>query len=344
MEKLVMNLVKKKLVNSVIKRLLIILLLPLAFIGCTDKKMQKFESEKFLFGTYIKITVYDKDEKLAKKGMEEAFNEIERLDNKFNSKIKTSIIGKLNSDPATPVELDDEGLMLFSKVREVYELSDKKYDITIGPLLKAWGFGEVGEVSIPSKEFLAQILTEIDFDKVKIEGNQMYMESPVNEIDTGSFLKGYAVARAKKVMEEMEITSAFITTISSIDVINTKPENKPWRIGVQNPENPEDLLGIVELNDEGMGVSGDYQTYVEINGKKYHHILDKATGFPVRDKKLVMVICEDAFLADLYSTAFFTMPVEKVMKYAENNKKLKVLIVDKDMNILKTKNLNFLKK
>ena len=306
--------------------------------------MQKFESEKFLFGTYIKITVYDKDEKLAKKGMEEAFNEIERLDNKFNSKIKTSIIGKLNSDPATPVELDDEGLMLFSKVREVYELSDKKYDITIGPLLKAWGFGEVGEVSIPSKEFLAQILTEIDFDKVKIEGNQMYMESPVNEIDTGSFLKGYAVARAKKVMEEMGITSAFITTISSIDVINTKPENKPWRIGVQNPENPEDLLGIVELNDEGMGVSGDYQTYVEINGKKYHHILDKATGFPVRDKKLVMVICEDAFLADLYSTAFFTMPVEKVMKYAENNKKLKVLIVDKDMNILKTKNLNFLKK
>ena len=233
--------------------------------------------------------------------------------------------------------------MLFSKVREVYELSDKKYDITIGPLLKAWGFGEVGEISIPSKECLAQILTEIDFDKVKIEGNQMYMESPVNEIDTGS-LKGYAVARAKKVMEEIGITSAFITTISSIDVINTKPENKPWRIGVQNPENPEDLLGIVELNDEGMGVSGDYQTYVEINGKKYHHILDKTTGFPVRDKKLVMVICEDAFLADLYSTAFFTMPVEKVMKYAENNKKMKVLIVDKDMNILKTKNLNLFKK
>ena len=170
------------------------------------------------------------------------------------------------------------------------------------------------------------------------------MEPPANEIDTGSFLKGYAVSRAKKVMEEQGITSAFITTISSIDVINTKPENKPWRIGVQNPENPEEILGIVELNDEGMGVSGDYQTYVEIAGKKYHHILDKTTGFPIRDKKLVMVICEDAFLADLYSTAFFTMPVEKVMEYAENNKKMKVLIVDKDMKILKTKNLNFFKK
>lgn len=344
MEKLVMNLVKKKLVNNLIKKLLMILLIPLIFIGCREKKVQKFESEKFLFGTYIKITVYDEDEKLAKKGMEEAFIEIERLDNKFNSKIKTSIIGKLNSDPTVPVELDEEGIMLFSKVREVYELSDKKYDITIGPLLKAWGFGEVGEITIPSKERLSQVLTEIDFDKVKIEGNQMYMEPPVNEIDTGSFLKGYAVARAKKVMEDIGVTSAFITTISSIDVINTKPDNKPWRIGVQNPENPEELLGIVELNDEGMGVSGDYQTYVEINGKRYHHILDKTTGFPVRDKKLVMVICEDAFLADLYSTAFFTMPVKKVMEYAENNKKMKVLIVDKDMNILKTKNLDFFKK
>lgn len=338
-----MNLVKKKLVNSVIKRLLMILLLPLIFIGCTEKKVQKFESEKFLFGTYVKITIYDKDEKLAKTGMEEAFNEIERLDNKFNSKIKTSIIGKLNSDPTVPVELDDEGLMLFSKVREVYELSDKKYDITIGPLLKAWGFGEVGEISIPSKECLAQALKEIDFDKVKIEGNKIYMEPPVNEIDTGSFLKGYAVARAKKLMEDAGITSAFITTISSIDVINTKPENKPWRIGVQNPENPEEILGIIELNDEGMGVSGDYQTYVEINGKRYHHILDKTTGFPVRDKKMVVVICEDAFLADLYSTAFFTMPVEKVMKFAESDKKMKVLVVDKDMNILKTKNLDFFK-
>lgn len=306
--------------------------------------MQKFESEKFLFGTYIKITVYDKDEKLAKKGMEEAFNEIERLDNKFNSKIKTSIIGKLNSNPTVPVELDEEGIMLFSKVREVYELSDKKYDITIGPLLKVWGFGEVGEITIPSKEYLSKVLTEIDFDKVKIEGNQMSMEPPVNEIDTGSFLKGYAVASAKKAMEKTGITSAFITTISSIDVINTKPNNKPWRIGVQNPNNPEELLGIVELNNEGMGVSGDYQTYVEINGKRYHHILDKATGFPVRDKKLVMVICNDAFLADLYSTAFFTMPVEKVMKFAENNNKMKVLIVDKDMKILKTKNLDFFKK
>ncbi len=69
-------------------------------------------------------------------------------------------------------------------------------------------------------------------------------------------------------MEELGLTSAFITTISSIDVINTKPENKPWRIGVQNPENPEDLLGIIELDDEGMGVSGDYQTYVEIDGEK----------------------------------------------------------------------------
>ena len=145
-------------------------------------------------------------------------------------------------------------------------------------------------------------------------------------------------------MKEAGIKSAFITSISSIDVIGTKPEKKPWRIGVQNPQSPDQILGVVELNDESMGVSGDYQTYVEIDGERYHHILDKTTGCPIVDKKMVLVICDNAFIADMYSTAFFTMPIEKIISYAEKDQKMKVLVVDKDMRIFKSKNLEFFEK
>ena len=93
-----------------------------------------------------------------------------------------------------------------------------------------------------------------------------------------------------------------------------------------------------------MGVSGDYQTYVEIDGKRYHHILDKTTGYPISDKKMVLVICDNAFIADMYSTAFFTMPIEKIISYAEKDQKMKVLVVDKDMRIFKSKNLEFFEK
>ena len=325
------------------KRIFLLFISVIFLLGC-NKEVKKFESEKFLFGTYIRMTVYDSDEKLAKESMEKAFDEIARIDQKFNSKVSESIIGKLNSLENKSVKLDDEGKYLFNELNKIYEFSNKKYDITIEPLLKTWGFGEIEKLSLPTEEEIKKAQEVIDFSKVKLDGDNLIIEDPVKSIDTGSFLKGYAVQKAKEKLKEAGIKSAFITSISSIDVIGTKPEEKPWRIGVQNPQAPAKILGVVELNNESMGVSGDYQTYVEIDGKRYHHILDKTTGYPITDKKMVLVICDNAFIADMYSTAFFTMPIEKIISYAEKDQKMKVLVVDKEMRIFKSKNLEFFEK
>ena len=325
------------------KRIFLLFISVIFLLGC-NKEVKKFESEKFLFGTYIRMTVYDSDEKLAKESMEKAFDEIARIDQKFNSKVSESIIGKLNSSENKSVKLDDEGKYLFNELNKIYEFSNKKYDITIEPLLKTWGFGEIEKLSLPTEEEIKKAQEVIDFSKVKLDGDNLIIEDPVKSIDTGSFLKGYAVQKAKEKLKEAGIKSTFITSISSIDVIGTKPEEKPWRIGVQNPQAPDKILGVVELNNESMGISGDYQTYVEIDGKRYHHILDKTTGYPITDKKMVLVICDNAFIADMYSTAFFTMPIEKIISYAEKDQKMKVLVVDKEMRIFKSKNLEFFEK
>lgn len=324
------------------KSIAIIIFLIMTFISCTKGEIQKYEDSRFLFGTYIKIIIYDKDMDLAKSSADKAFQEIERIDNKFNSKYEGSIIDILNNSPDKEVSLDAEGMGLFSEVKKAYLLSEGKYDITIGPLLKLWGFTEdmIDSVSlkIPSKDEIEFTKTFIDFEKVKIENSKLYLEKPVKEIDTGSFLKGYALSQAKKVLKSEGIKSAFITSISSIDLIGSKPENKPWKIGLQNPMLPNELIGIVELKDKSLGVSGDYQTYIEIDGEIYHHILDKESGYPISDKKMVAVINDDAFLADLYSTTFFLMPIDKVLNFVESQKDLEVMIVDKDMNIIKSKN------
>lgn len=320
------------------------------FVSCSTSKIEKYEDSKFLFGTYIKITVYDKDVNLAKKAIEEAFQEIERIDFKYNSKVEESLIYKLNHREIEEISLDDEGKLIFDEVVRTYELSEGKFDITISPLLELWGFTDDRidslNLKIPKKEEIEFIKTFIDFKKIKIKDGKMSLESPVKEIDTGSFLKGYALSQAKKVMLNRGIKSAFITSISSIDLIGSKPENKPWKIGLQNPENPSELIGVVELKNEALGVSGDYQTYVEIDGKLYHHILDKNSGYPVKDKKMVVVITDDAFKADLYSTAFFLMPIEKIFDFAKKQKNMKVMIIDEEMNIIKTDNfiLNEIKK
>lgn len=316
------------------------------FAACRfNKEAEKYEDSRFLFGTYIKIIVYDNDVDKAKKSVEKAFNEIARIDEKFNSKFEDSLIYNLNTGKQQEVILDDEGKEIFSKVKEVYELSDRKYDITIAPLMKLWGFTEENidslKLKIPTKEEIEFTKMFVDFSKVKIEDNKLYFEKPIKEIDTGSFLKGYAIYKAKEVLKENGIKSAFITSISSIDLIGEKPNNKVWKIGLQNPENISKILGVLSLKDKAMGVSGDYQTYVEIDGKIYHHILDKETGYPVQDKKMVVVVADNAFDADLYSTSFFLMPVDKVLNFVESRKDLEVMIVYKDMQIIKSKNFEY---
>ena len=323
----------------------ILSMLSVFFISC-GKEVEKIEESKFLFGTYIKIIVYSDNKEKAMKSIEKAFNEIQRIDEKYNSKSEGSLIYNLNNSDNKTVKLDEEGIKLFEGVKKAYELSEHKYDVTIAPLLELWGFTdetiELPDLKLPTKEEIEFTKTFVDFSKVKIsDDGTLTIESPVKEIDTGSFLKGYAISRAKEVLKDEGIKSAFITSISSIEVIGTKPENKPWKIGLQNPENQSEMIGIVSLKDRAMGVSGDYQTYVEIDGKMYHHILDKDTGYPVEDKKMVVVLCDNAFEADLLSTTFFLMPIDKAINYVNSRDNLEILIVDKDMNIITSKNFEY---
>ena len=311
--------------------ILLFILCIFSFGACAPKEMKKYEESKFLFGTYIKIVSYAESAGLAKKGMQAAFEEVERIDKRYNSKTEGSLIYQLNHSPNHEIELDAEGIFLLHEVKKAYELSHKKYDVTISPLMELWGFEDEGKAKVPSQKEIEATQPSIDFDKVKIEGNKVKLLSPVKEIDTGSFLKGYALKKAREAMQKQGIQSAFISSISSIELLGTKPEGKPWRVALENPQDQREMLGVLTLSDKAIGVSGDYQTFLEINGKKYHHILDKTTGYPVPDKKMVVVLCKDGLEADIYSTTFFLMPTEELLNYANSQNDLDVLIVDKDM-------------
>lgn len=315
------------------KNLLIFILLLL--IGCGKKETKKIVERKFSFGTMIDLVVYSENSIQAKKAIDLAFEEIERVDNKFNTHKKDSLIYKLNHNPGKFFELDSEGLYLFSAVEQIYNLSKTKYDITITPLMKVWGFfdeSDFNKVKIPKKDVLEKAIKMVNYSNLEIIGNKIRLKTSKNEIDTGSFLKGYAIHRAKIILAENGIEHAFISAISSIETLNMKPERVSWKIGLQNPGNPSKIYHIVGVNDKSIGVSGDYQIYVEIDGKKYHHLIDKETGYPVRDRKMIVVIGEDGFFTDMYSTSFFSMPIEDIMNYVNNTKDLEVMIIKADMS------------
>lgn len=318
-----------------IKKVIFLIIMIFMLIGCGSKEMERFTEERFLFGTYIQMIVFSENEKSAKEAMDKAFKRIAEIDLKYNSKSRGSIIYNLNHSQEKQAVLDEEGVMLFTEVKKMYDFSEGKYDITISPLLETWGFfSDEPRENVPSDEELKEALSHVDFSKVVLDGNILKINEPVKEIDTGSFLKGYAVEEAKKVLAQEGIKNGFVSSISSISTVGGKVDGTPWRVGVQNPDFSDQLLGIAELEGKALGVSGDYQTYVEIAGRKYHHIMDKDTGYPVGDKKLVAVICDSAFMADMLSTTFFNMSTEKIFEFAEKSN-IDVLVVDKD-NIQKT--------
>jgi thiamine biosynthesis lipoprotein len=324
-------------------------LLPLLFFACGKPEVKKWDREQFVFGTYIVITVYDADKKLAESAMDAAFAEMVRVDRTFNSKTEGSLTDTLNRKPNSPgspkeVPLDAEGEALFDRIRSAFLLSGGEYDVTLGPLMALWPFDRAGDADlrVPAAEEIARAREKVDFSKVVFGEGRLRMDWPVEEIDTGSFLKGYALGKARDKMAEMGVKSALLSSVSSIATIGAKPGGAPWRIGVQDPGDPSGALGIVELNNRSMGVSGDYQTYVTIEGKRYHHILQKSTGYPAGDKKMVVVIAPDAFLADVYSTCFFVMPVDKVLDFVYTNKYLDVLIVKSDGSIAVSENFDLM--
>ncbi|MGL4404013.1 MAG: FAD:protein FMN transferase [Fusobacteriaceae bacterium] len=312
------------------------------FTSCKGKELTRYDEEKFLFGTHIKMIVFAEDKKAAQSAMESAFNEIERIDKKYNSKDAGSDIYKLNSLPEGKknIELDEEGRYLFTKVNEVFQLTEKKYDITIYPLMEIWGFLEDREEKVPGESEIKEAQKLIGYENVVLSENSLTINAPVKEIDTGSFLKGYAVEKAAHILKENGVEYGFVSSLSSIATIGGKPDGTPWKVGIQNPQFPEELLGVVELKDESMGVSGDYQTFVEIDGKRYHHILDRETGYPVRDKKMVVVMGQSALIGDLLSTGFFLMKNKNILEYSQR-KGLKTLLVNEDMSQEKSDNFKF---
>ncbi|MEG0136637.1 FAD:protein FMN transferase [Cetobacterium sp.] len=325
------------------RNIFLLFLLFLLLLGC-KKKIERVDEERFAFGTYFKISVYSDNKKEAKKIIDKAFDEIQRIDEKYNSKVSGSLMDELNKNQKAT--FDDEGILILNEVKKAYNISGGKYDVTMSPLMTLWGFSEEVEprTTIPTEEELNQAVKKVDFSKVVIDGNQVIIKEPGITIDTGSFLKGYAVDRAKNILRAEGIKNGFVTAISSIEAIGGKGDGSPWKIGIQNPNNSSDILGIVELRDQSMGVSGDYQTYVEIDGKKYHHILDKETKYPVKDKKMVVVVNKNGLQADLYSTVFFLIPLEKVLEIANTTPDLDVIVVDENDKIYLSKDIKFQKR
>ncbi len=278
--------------HQLAKRLYIFLLL--VFILSSCKSTDKWHSTTLLyFDTLCEINLKCSSEKFpqAVKTVEKVFSQIENTFSPDKRDFNSSLFKEL-----------------LRKSYRVYIASDGAFDVTIGPLSKIWGF-QNKKYRIPEPEEIKEALKKVGLNKILKENNEFSFPSWV-KFDWGGSAKGFGVDLAYKKLKELGIKSGFINAGGDIYCWGKNPENGLWRIGIKHPRK-NGFLGIIVETNTGIATSGDYQRFFEVNGIRYHHILNPFNGYPARGKQSVTVIGPETVYCDALATALFVSSNEK---------------------------------
>ena len=306
-----------------------ILISGLLFTACGDPNEFNHRRSQFLMGTLVEISVIEKDEKLAITAIQHAFREIRRLENLMSIHIPDSEVSKINQAAGKDrVPVSKELMVVIQRSLFWSEKTAGAFDITIGPAQELWNFDAP---SLPSKNSIADAIKKIDFRKIQLEEQNIFLPEKWMRLNLGAIAKGYAVDKAIDVLRKNKIQNALINAGGDLKSIGKRSDQLNWRIGLQHPRNSESLLASFSISGNAVATSGDYQKYFEQNGKRYHHILDPKTGYPATTGSMsATVIAKNVMDADALSTAIFVLGPEKGIALIDSLSDTEGLIIDSE--------------
>jgi thiamine biosynthesis lipoprotein ApbE len=280
---------------------------------------------RMIMGTFAEVSVYSDDEKIAGKAIEASLDEMERMDRIMSNYKDDSELSQVNKNAAkSPVPCGRELLEVLEHSLHYSELSDGAFDVTVSPVIAAWGFF-TGKGRIPSDKELAKLLPVVSYRNIVINKGSnpekpgaILFKHPQTKIDLGAIGKGYAVDKALEIVSKYAVNNACINLGGNIYVRSAPAGKNAWKVGVQHPRNKAEILGYLELKDESTATSGDYERFIEIKGKRYSHIVDPRTGMPVKDVVAVTIVAPTGTAVDALSTSVFVLGLEKGMNLVKS--------------------------
>ena len=236
----------------------------------------------------------------AKKVAKLAIDEISRIERKYSRYRPESIVSLINAAAGVGfAECDDETLALLHYADTLFKSSAGLFDITSGVLRKAWNFKSA---VLPDHQILSPLLDLIGWQRVERQGTAIRLPTTGMELDFGGFGKEYAADRAATVLHEQGVAHGYVNMAGDIRVIGPKPDGTPWMIGIQDPRHKDRAIASIPLHGGALATSGDYERFFELDGKRYCHILNPLTGYPVTWWRSVTVVTPMVITAGSYST------------------------------------------
>lgn len=319
---------KKKLIWQL--PFLILLIVGTVLIIRQQQSLPYYQNEGFVFGTSYHIS-YQCDSDLH----QYIKDELQKVDMSLSPFNEKSIITAINQN--RDVEPDAMFLDVFRKAMTISQDTEGAFDITVAPLVNAWGFG-FKNGSQPDQSQVDSLLRLVGYQKVALKDGRIVKQHPDIMLDCSAIAKGYGTDVVARFLRRKGIKNFMVEIGGEIVTSGINSRRLPWKIGVTKPTDDSlsvggELQSILNVADMAMATSGNYRNFYYKGGKKYAHTIDPKTGYPVQHSLLsATVLAKDCATADAYATSFMVLGIEKSRKILERHPELMAYFIyaDKD--------------
>lgn len=289
----------------------------------------RHQAAHFAMGTMFSIIAYDASAGRLQESTDRAFQEIDRLDSLMSHYKPDSELCAINRDAArASIAASPELFELLQTSLSYARETNGAFDITVGPLMKLWGFFQ-NSGRTPAHSELADTLRRIDYRHITLERNArtVAFDQPGLELDLGAIGKGYAVDRVVDLLRAQGVTRALISSgSSSIYALGAPPGELGWQVSLRHPLDRRKPARILRLRNLSISISGTQEQRFAQDGKMVGHLLDARTGMPVENMLMTVVLAETNTASDALSTAFFVAGTDQTRAYLESHPNLTVLL------------------
>ena len=317
-----------------------IIFISILFANCNQESEKTFKLAGNAQGTTWHITYRSENNIDVKQAIDSIFK---KIDSSLSTYLPVSLISRINKND-TAVIADDYFVDVFNQSIKVSETTQGLFDITVAPVINAWGFGFAKKARVDST-MIDSLLDFVGYKKVRLEGRKLLKEMPQSMLDFNAIAPGYTVDVLAAYFETKGISNYLVELGGEVRAKGKKNKEDYWIVGIDQPnEEPTDgrlLKAVIQLKDRALATSGNYRKFYVEDGKKRAHIIDPHTGFPAKHDLLsATVLATDCATADAYATAFMVMGMEKAKQFLSGHKdlQLEVFFIYDENGVWKTYN------
>lgn len=297
-----------------------------ALSGCTGNT-STFQSETgFIFGTVYNVK-YQHSESLK----DDITRELQLFDGSLSMFNDTSTISRVNRNE--DIRTDTLFTNVIRRSLEISRATDGCFDITVAPLVNAWGFGFKQDVE-PDSTAIDSLMQMVGYDKIQLTPDgRVLKQDPRTMLDCSAIAKGYAVDIIASLLRRKGIDNYMVDIGGEVDVAGHNPSGEAWHIGINKPQDDSlsvnsELQTVLAVSGVGIATSGNYRNFYYKGGRKYAHTIDPHTGYPVQHSILsATVIASDCMSADAYATSFMVMGLDKAREFLRRHNDIDAYLI-----------------